>query len=170
MTVAKGINAEGGTYEVGTAVPVRSFHTMAGDAPPEGVRHWHDYRLEARVRRRGLDERGMVVDLDLLDAALRAAAGEVAGNDLEGIVCPGLGAGHRRGLRPMAARAPCRRARSTARHRTSGAGVGVRKLVRGIRAARSPARGDMGGGDMAGGDMAGAVDPRLAPGGFDHSW
>ena len=87
MTGAEDINAEG-TYEVGTAVPVRAFHTMRGMPPPEGVRHWHDYRLEARVRRRGLDERGMVVDLDLLDAALRAAAGDVAGTDLEGIVCP----------------------------------------------------------------------------------
>ena len=92
MTDAEGIHADGiyagGTYEVGTAVPVRAFHTMRGMPPPEGVRHWHDYRLEARVRRQELDERGMVVDLDLLDAALRAAAGEVAGTDLEGVVCP----------------------------------------------------------------------------------
>ena len=87
MTDAGDSNAEG-AYEVGTAVPVRAFHTMHGMPPPEGVRHWHDYRLEARVRRRGLDERGMVVDLDLLDAALRAAAAEVAGIDLEGVVCP----------------------------------------------------------------------------------
>ena len=87
MTGAEDTFAEG-SYEVGTAVPVRAFHTMTGMPPPEGVRHWHDYRLEARVRRRGLDERGMVVDLDLLDAALCAAAGEVADTDLEGIVCP----------------------------------------------------------------------------------
>ena len=55
-------------YETGTALQVEAFHVMPGMPPPEGERHSHDYRLEVVVRRDDLDERGMVVDLDLLDA------------------------------------------------------------------------------------------------------
>jgi 6-pyruvoyl-tetrahydropterin synthase len=72
-------------YEAGTALHVRAFHVMPGMPPPEGERHSHDYRLEVVVRRNDLDERGMVLDLDLLDQALRGAAGQVDGVDLETI-------------------------------------------------------------------------------------
>jgi 6-pyruvoyl-tetrahydropterin synthase len=73
-------------YETGTALQVRAFHVMPGMPPPEGERHSHDYRLDVVVRRDDLDERGMVVDLDLLDQALRDAAAQVAGADLEKVV------------------------------------------------------------------------------------
>jgi 6-pyruvoyltetrahydropterin/6-carboxytetrahydropterin synthase len=73
-------------YETGTALQVRAFHVMPGLPPPEGERHAHDYRLDVVVRRDYLDERGMVVDLDLLDKALRDAAGQVADADLENVV------------------------------------------------------------------------------------
>jgi 6-pyruvoyltetrahydropterin/6-carboxytetrahydropterin synthase len=73
-------------YETGTALHVRAFHVMPGLPPPEGERHAHDYRLDVVVRRDYLDERGMVVDLDLLDKALRDAAGQVADADLENVV------------------------------------------------------------------------------------
>jgi 6-pyruvoyltetrahydropterin/6-carboxytetrahydropterin synthase len=72
-------------YETGTALQVRAFHVMPGMPPPEGERHSHDYRLDVVVRRDDLDERGMVVDLDLLDRALRDAAAEVDDADLETI-------------------------------------------------------------------------------------
>ena len=72
-------------YETGTALQVRAFHVMPGMPPPEGVRHSHDYRLDVVVRRDDLDEHGMVVDLDLLDQALRNAAAQVDGADLETI-------------------------------------------------------------------------------------
>ena len=72
-------------YETGTALQVRAFHVMPGMPPPEGERHAHDYRLDVVVRRERLDERGMVVDLDLLDQALRNAAAQVQGADLERI-------------------------------------------------------------------------------------
>ncbi len=75
-------------YETGTALQVRAFHVMPGMPPPEGERHSHDYRLEVVVRRDDLDERGMVVDLDLLDQALRNAAAQVDGADLETIQPP----------------------------------------------------------------------------------
>jgi 6-pyruvoyltetrahydropterin/6-carboxytetrahydropterin synthase len=73
-------------YETGTAVQVRAFHVMPGMPPPEGERHSHDYRLDVVVRRDDLDERGMVVDLDLLDQALRDAAARIDGADLETVV------------------------------------------------------------------------------------
>src|SRR3954467_15158971 len=73
-------------YETGTALQVRAFHVMPGMPPPEGERHSHDYRLDVVVRRDDLDERGMVVDLDLLDQALREAAARVDGAEREKIV------------------------------------------------------------------------------------
>jgi 6-pyruvoyltetrahydropterin/6-carboxytetrahydropterin synthase len=73
-------------YETGTALQVRAFHVMPGMPPPEGERHSHDYRLDVVVRRDDLDARGMVVDLDLLDRALRDAAARVDGADLETVV------------------------------------------------------------------------------------
>ena len=73
-------------YETGTALQVRAFHVMPGMPPPEGERHSHDYRLDVVVRRDDLDERGMVVDLDVLEQALRGAAAEVDGADLEQVV------------------------------------------------------------------------------------
>jgi len=72
-------------YETGTALQVRAFHVMPGMPPPEGERHSHDYRIDVVVRRGELDERGMVIDLDLLDGALRDAAAQVADADLEKI-------------------------------------------------------------------------------------
>ena len=73
-------------YETGTALEVHAFHVMPGMPPPEGERHSHDYRFDVVVSRDDLDERGMVVDLDLLDGALRDAAAQVDGADLEKIV------------------------------------------------------------------------------------
>lgn len=72
-------------HEVGTAVRLSAFHVMPDMPPPEGERHAHDYRVEAIVRRRELDERGMVVDLDVLREALEEAAAHVHGRDLERI-------------------------------------------------------------------------------------
>jgi 6-pyruvoyltetrahydropterin/6-carboxytetrahydropterin synthase len=73
-------------YEAGTAVAVRSFHVMPGLPPPEGERHSHDYRLEVVASRDRLDERGMVVDLDTLERALRDLADLLDGADLDQVV------------------------------------------------------------------------------------
>jgi 6-pyruvoyltetrahydropterin/6-carboxytetrahydropterin synthase len=73
-------------YETGTARRVRAFHVMPGMPPPEGERHSHDYRLDVVVRRDDLDERGMVVDLDLLDDALGGAAAAVDSADLDEVI------------------------------------------------------------------------------------
>jgi 6-pyruvoyl-tetrahydropterin synthase len=73
------------SYEVGTSAEVTAFHVMPGMPPPEGERHSHDYRIDVRVERRRLDERGMVCDLDVLGGALQEAVTRLAGTDLESI-------------------------------------------------------------------------------------
>jgi 6-pyruvoyltetrahydropterin/6-carboxytetrahydropterin synthase len=70
-------------YEVGTAIEVRALHMMPGVEGPEGELHAHDYRLEVVVGRADLGDRGMVCDLDVLDAALRDVADRLRDADLE---------------------------------------------------------------------------------------
>ena len=70
-------------YEVGTATEVRAFHVMPGMEGPEGVLHHHDYKIEVSVQRAELDDRGMVCDLDVLEAALREAVAVIRDSDLE---------------------------------------------------------------------------------------
>ena len=72
-------------HQVGTGVEVRALHVMPGAPEPEGSLHAHDYRLEIVIERAELDGRGMVCDLDVLDAALAAAADEVRDADLDRI-------------------------------------------------------------------------------------
>jgi 6-pyruvoyl-tetrahydropterin synthase len=72
-------------YEVGTAVEFPAWHLMPGVEGPEGTLHEHDYRLELVVSRDGLDDRGMVCDLDLLEKELGRIADLVRGRDLERI-------------------------------------------------------------------------------------
>jgi 6-pyruvoyltetrahydropterin/6-carboxytetrahydropterin synthase len=75
-------------YSTGTAVDVRATHVMPGMPPPEGEPHDHDYRLDVVVSRDALDERGMVVDLDVLDDALTQVVAVVDGADLDEVVRP----------------------------------------------------------------------------------
>jgi 6-pyruvoyltetrahydropterin/6-carboxytetrahydropterin synthase len=70
-------------YQVGTAIEVRAFHVMPGVEGPEGQLHAHDYKIEVVVGRAGLDERGMVCDLDVLDGALHRVGDVVRDADLE---------------------------------------------------------------------------------------
>lgn len=70
---------------VGTAIAVRALHVMPGAPEPEGSLHAHDYRIEVVIERAELDGRGMVCDLDVLDAALQSLADEVRDADLERI-------------------------------------------------------------------------------------
>jgi 6-pyruvoyltetrahydropterin/6-carboxytetrahydropterin synthase len=73
------------SYEVGTSAELTAFHVIPGMPPPEGERHSHDYRIDVRVERRRLDERGMVCDLDVLNGALQGVVMRLAGTDLESI-------------------------------------------------------------------------------------
>ena len=73
------------TYEVGLSRSVRAFHIMPGLPGPEGQLHDHEYRIEIVVDREQLDKRGMVCDLDLLEAALTELTGRIDGRNLEEI-------------------------------------------------------------------------------------
>lgn len=80
------------TYEVGLSREVRAFHVMPGMPGPEGQRHHHDYRIEVVVERAELDERAMVCDLDLLEAALADLTARIEEKDLEDAIQPDAGA------------------------------------------------------------------------------
>jgi 6-pyruvoyltetrahydropterin/6-carboxytetrahydropterin synthase len=71
------------TYEVGLSRSVRAFHIMPGLPGPEGQLHDHDYRIEIVVDREQLDNRGMVCDLDVLEAALTELTSQVEDRNLE---------------------------------------------------------------------------------------
>ncbi len=73
------------TYEVGLSRSVRAFHVMPGLPGPEGQLHDHDYKIEIVVDREQLDDRGMVCDLDVLEAALTKLTGRIEGRNLEEI-------------------------------------------------------------------------------------
>jgi 6-pyruvoyltetrahydropterin/6-carboxytetrahydropterin synthase len=70
-------------YQVGTAIEFTAQHVMPGVPGPEGELHEHDYRLDVLVERGELDDRGMVCDLDVLDAALQQIDDIVRGKNLE---------------------------------------------------------------------------------------
>lgn len=72
-------------YEVGLSQEFRAQHVMPGAEGPEGRLHHHDYRLETVVTVPDLDARGMVVDLDVLEAALEQIVSMVDGRDLDAI-------------------------------------------------------------------------------------
>ncbi len=74
-----------GGFEVGASADLRALHRIPWLPPPEGDLHEHDYRVEVVVERAALDERGMVCDLDVIEAALQAAVAALEGKDLDSI-------------------------------------------------------------------------------------
>lgn len=75
-------------FQVGTAIEFTAQHIMPGVEGPEGELHSHDYRLDVVVERDELDDRGMVCDLDVLEAALNGIDSIVRGKNLEVIQPP----------------------------------------------------------------------------------
>jgi 6-pyruvoyltetrahydropterin/6-carboxytetrahydropterin synthase len=73
------------TYEAGLSRAVRAFHVMPGMPGPEGQLHDHDYRIEVVASRDQLDDRAMVCDLDVMEAALTELTGRIEGRNLEEI-------------------------------------------------------------------------------------
>ena len=71
-------------YEVGVVARVRARHRMPVEGP-EGRPHEHDYRVELVATRHELDERGMVVDLDVLRTELARVIEPLSGRDLDDI-------------------------------------------------------------------------------------
>jgi 6-pyruvoyltetrahydropterin/6-carboxytetrahydropterin synthase len=77
-----------GGFEVGASADLRALHRIPWLPPPEGDLHEHEYRVEVVIARASLDGRGMVVDLDVVDAALREAVAAIEGKDLDAIRPP----------------------------------------------------------------------------------
>jgi 6-pyruvoyltetrahydropterin/6-carboxytetrahydropterin synthase len=75
-------------FEVGASADLRALHRIPWLPPPEGDLHEHDYRVEVVIERATLDGRGMVIDLDVVDAALREAVAAIEGKDLDAIRPP----------------------------------------------------------------------------------
>jgi 6-pyruvoyltetrahydropterin/6-carboxytetrahydropterin synthase len=75
-------------YEVGASADLRALHRIPWLPPPEGDLHEHEYRVEVVIERATLDGRGMVIDLDVVEAALREAVAALEGKDLDSIRPP----------------------------------------------------------------------------------
>ena len=70
-------------FEVGASATFEALHRIPWVEGPERELHSHAYRVEVVVERSRLDERGMVCDLDVLDAALGEAVAAIAGKNLD---------------------------------------------------------------------------------------
>ncbi len=73
------------SFEVGASRPLRALHRLPWGTAEERRPHEHDYRIEVIVERDGVDERGVVCDLDVLGAGLDDVLGRIAGRDLDEI-------------------------------------------------------------------------------------
>ena len=72
-----------GTFEAGTSVALRAVHRVPWAKDAEREPHEHDYRVEVIVQASSVDDRGVVVDLEALDAALSAVVRMLQGQDLD---------------------------------------------------------------------------------------
>jgi 6-pyruvoyltetrahydropterin/6-carboxytetrahydropterin synthase len=80
-------------FEVGASVPLRALHRLPWGEPAEREPHAHEYRVEVVVERGDLGERGVVIDLDVLNAALAEVIDRLDGRDLDEVVAPDGGDG-----------------------------------------------------------------------------
>lgn len=72
-------------FEVGVARTFHALHQLETDDPEASHEHSHDYRAEVVARGERLDENGMLIDIDLLGAALSACLGELDSVDLRSL-------------------------------------------------------------------------------------
>ena len=69
-------------FEVGVARTFHALHQLEAEDPAASHEHSHDYRAEVVARGERLDEDAMLVDLDLLGAALSECLAELDSVDL----------------------------------------------------------------------------------------
>ena len=74
------------SFEVGASRPLRALHRLPWGTEEERRPHSHEYRIDVVVERDGLDERGVVCDLDVLGEALDAAVGRLQDRDLDEVL------------------------------------------------------------------------------------
>ena len=70
-------------FEVGVARTFHALHQLDAEDESAGHEHSHDYRAEAVVRGERLAENGMLLDLDVLGAALTECLTELDSADLD---------------------------------------------------------------------------------------
>jgi 6-pyruvoyltetrahydropterin/6-carboxytetrahydropterin synthase len=70
-------------HSVGSAVEFTAQHIMHGLDGPEGELHEHDYRVEVVIERETLDDRGMVCDIDVLNAVLQGIDDTLRGKNVD---------------------------------------------------------------------------------------
>jgi len=73
------------SFEVGASRSLRALHRLPWGSDAEREPHEHDYRIEVVVERDGVDDRGVVCDLDVLRAGLDDVLGRLEGTDLDAI-------------------------------------------------------------------------------------
>ena len=69
-------------FEVGVARTFHALHQLETEDPSASHEHNHDYRAEVVARGERLDQNAMLVDLDLLGAALSECLAELDSVDL----------------------------------------------------------------------------------------
>jgi 6-pyruvoyltetrahydropterin/6-carboxytetrahydropterin synthase len=72
-------------FEVGVVAHFRAHHHLMGDFGPASQPHEHAYRVEVGVSGSSLRADGTLFDITRLQNALRAALGDLEGNDLNTI-------------------------------------------------------------------------------------
>jgi 6-pyruvoyltetrahydropterin/6-carboxytetrahydropterin synthase len=72
-------------FEVGVARTFHALHQLEAADPAESHEHSHDYRAELVARGERLDENAMLIDLDLLGAALSDCLAELDSADLSSL-------------------------------------------------------------------------------------
>jgi len=72
-------------YEVGVARTFHALHQLEAEGPGDHDEHSHDYRAEVVARASELDESSMVVDLDLLAAAVAECLSELDSVELDAL-------------------------------------------------------------------------------------
>ena len=72
-------------FEVGVARTFHALHQLEAEDPAATHEHSHDYRAEVIARGERLDENAMMVDLDLLGAALTECLAELDSVDLDSL-------------------------------------------------------------------------------------
>ncbi len=76
------------SFEVGASRPLRALHRLPWGSEEERRPHSHDYTIDVVVERDGLDERGVVCDLDVLGEALDAVVARLQDRDLDEVIKP----------------------------------------------------------------------------------
>ena len=74
------------SFEVGASRPLNALHRLPWGTEDERQPHAHNYVIDVVVEREGLDERGVVCDLDVLGGALDAAVARLQDRDLDEVL------------------------------------------------------------------------------------